>query len=57
MYVSCYCTAREEVFLVYVWCLFGGYGLTKRVMEDYEFQVRDLESCPLYSRCRVRDRW
>jgi len=37
--------------------VFVGDGLTKRLIEGDEFQVRDLESYPLYSRCRVRDRW
>jgi len=58
MYVSCYCTAREEMFLVEVWCLVVVVvRLTKGVKEGDVFQVRDLESYPLYSRCRVRDRW
>jgi len=43
------------------WFKFGvcfvGNGLTKGVMEGDVFQVRDLESYPLYNRCRVRDRW
>jgi len=56
MNVSCYCTARE-VLRVYVWCLLFDDGLTMGLVIGWYVSSADLESYPLYSRCRVRDRW